>query len=243
MSVDLIESFNTYFDMIPADTEALKYQAYRLRYQVYCLETGFESPEHFPDELERDEFDETSEHFLILHKRSGEYAATTRLILPDRDNPARPFPLESHCVLERTGLIKRVPREKLAEVSRFCVSKSFKRRHGENGTTAGIGSEPRDAFLEDERRIFPHITLALIASLVRMNRRHGFTHWLAVMEPALIRFLAHIGIHSTPLGPLVDYHGQRQPCIIEVENLLAGVKNKSLEIWEFLTNRGRFWDA
>jgi len=241
MAVDFIEAFDTYFDMIPAETGALKYQVYHLRYQVYCLETGFESPEIYPDELEKDEFDDVSEHFLIRHKRTGEYAATTRLILPDRNNPVRPFPIESHCFIERTDLVDRVPREKLAEVSRFCVSKNFKRRHGESGTTAGIGSENCSSLIEDERRTFPHITLALIACLVRMNRRHGLTHWLAVMEPALIRFLAHIGIHFTAVGPLVAYHGKRQPCIIEVEYLLAGVKDKNREVWEFLTNRGDFW--
>jgi N-acyl amino acid synthase of PEP-CTERM/exosortase system len=242
MTVDFIDVFNTYFDMVPAENQALRDEVYRLRYQVYCLETGFESADNHPDELEKDDFDDNSEHFLILHKRSGEYAATTRLILPDSNDSARPFPIESYCIIDRADLVDAVPRNQLAEVSRFCVSKGFKRRHGEAGTTTGVNPDTQVRFTPDEQRTLPHITLALIACLVRMNRRHGFTHWLAVMEPALIRFLAHIGIHFTPIGPLVDYHGKRQPCMIEVDSLLSGVKAKDHSIWAFLTNRGCFWD-
>jgi N-acyl amino acid synthase of PEP-CTERM/exosortase system len=137
-------------------------------------------------------------------------------------------------------LVQQVPRMQLAEVSRFCVSKSFKKRQGEPGTTAGVSAKNFNTYTEDERRVFPHITLALIACLIRMNYQHGLTHWYAVMETALIRFLSQIGIYFTPIGPIVDYHGKRQPCIIEVEYLLEGVKNKNPEIWELLTDHGTF---
>jgi len=243
MTSNLVDAFHKYFEMIPANTDSLKKETYRLRYQVYCIETGFEMPEHCPDELEKDEFDDKSEHFLIRHRRSGEYAATTRLILPDTKNLERPFPIEQHCIIDRMDLVRKTPRTQLAEVSRFCVSKSFKKRQGESGTTTGVSAENANAYLEDERRVFPHITLALIACLVRMNYRHGLTHWYAVMETALIRFLTHVGIYFTPIGPIVDYHGKRQPCIIEVDYLLEGVKNKNPEVWELLTNRGAFWTS
>jgi len=243
MARDLIDAFHEYFEMVPVTTASLKEKVYRLRYQVYCLETGFEQPERCSDHMEKDEFDDFSAHFLIKHKRSGEYAATTRLILPDSEDPRRPFPIEQHCIIERMDLVQPIPRRQLAEVSRFCVSKSFKKRHGESGTTTGVSAENSNTYLDDERRVFPHITLALIACLVRMNHRHGLTHWYAVMETALIRFLSHVGIYFTPIGPIVDYHGKRQPCIIEVDYLLEGVKNKNPEVWELLTNRGAFWTS
>lgn len=243
MSSTLIDRFREYFEMIPANTAGLKKEAYRLRYQVYCIETGFEPRERCPSQLEQDEYDDQSSHFLIRHKQTGEYAATTRLILPDPKNPGRPFPIEQHCIIERTDLVQQVPRTQLAEVSRFCVSKNFKNRKGEPGTTAGVSAENSYIYSDDERRLFPHITLALIACLIRMNFQHGLTHWYAVMEAGLIRFLSHIGIHFTPIGPVVEYRGNRQPCIIEVKYLLEGVKNKNPEIWELLTDRGTFWQS
>ncbi|QSA96660.1 PEP-CTERM/exosortase system-associated acyltransferase [Methylococcus sp. EFPC2] len=240
MSNSLSDAFNVYFDMVHADNELLKREAYRLRYQVYCLETRF-LPDEYPDGLEKDSFDDSSAHCLIRHRRSEEFAATVRLILPHPTQPETLFPIETHCIIDRLDVIRGVPRTKLAEVSRFCVSKSFKRRQGESGTTTGVSADTADAATSaDEKRTFPHITLALIACLVRMSCHHGMTHWYAVMEPALIRFLTHFGIYFSPIGPLSDYHGKRQPCIIEVKFLLDGVAKKNPDLWAFLTDNGRF---
>ena len=39
---NIITPFNEYFEMVPALTDELKNEAFKLRYQVYCVETGFE---------------------------------------------------------------------------------------------------------------------------------------------------------------------------------------------------------
>ena len=91
MPSDLITAFNEYFELIHADTDALRMQVYQLRYQVYVLETGFESEADClrghdesgkPIHWEMDEFDNRSDHYLLRHRRTGVYAATARLILP-----------------------------------------------------------------------------------------------------------------------------------------------------------------
>jgi N-acyl amino acid synthase of PEP-CTERM/exosortase system len=222
--------------MVQADNSALKQEVYKLRYQVYCLETGFENPEDFPSEIEKDEYDDESIHFLIQHKRTGEYAATTRLILPNIEHPEKLFPMEKHCVIDRLDLVGHLQRSKIAEVSRFCVSKTFKRRAGELGTVTGINKSTENPFSEDERRSFPHITVGLLACLIYGCNQHGVSHWYAVMEPALIRFFTYIGMYFTGIGPVVEYHGKRQPCVIEQDYLLSGVKEKNVQVWELLTD-------
>ncbi|HSD85123.1 MAG TPA: PEP-CTERM/exosortase system-associated acyltransferase, partial [Anaerolineae bacterium] len=236
-------SFNDYFDMVPATTESLKLAVYRLRYQVFCLETGFEDKDCFPGKLEMDEYDRRSEHYLIRHRQSGVYAATTRIILPDTKNPESLFPIERHCSLTTSHLLEHIPRECLGEVSRFCVSGFFKRRPGEKGTLAGIGPQKHQYYhsTEEERRCWPHITLALIACLNRINLTHVTTHLYALMEPSLVRMLNSIGITFLPIGPLTDYHGIRQPCIIKVPDYLEKVKEKNFHVWEMLTDCGNFW--
>jgi len=243
MPRNIADSFDEYFDMVPADSAALKESVYRLRYQVFCLETGFEDTEEHPTGLEFDEFDERSEHYLIKHRRTGVYAATTRLIMADKNDPDATFPIERHCRLTRTDLLESVPRECLGEVSRFCVSGYFKRRSGEQGTIAGIGPQKNQYYhaSEDERRTWPHITLALIACLNRINLSHGTTHLYALMEPSLIRLLNAMGIAFLPIGPLTNYHGLRQPCLIKVPDYLEKVKAKNIHVWEMLTDRGNFW--
>lgn len=243
MPRNIADSFDEYFDMVPAETESLKLSVYRLRYQVFCLETGFEEMEHYPDGLEYDDYDHRSEHYLIRHRRTGVYAATTRLIMANQDDPNEPFPIERHCRLTRTDMIEHIPRECLGEVSRFCVSGFFKRRLGEQGTIAGIGPQKHQYYhpTDEERRTWPHITLALIACLNRINLSHGTTHLYALMEPSLIRLLNALGIAFLPIGPLTDYHGVRQPCLIQVPDYLERVKEKNFHVWEMLTDRGNYW--
>jgi hypothetical protein len=45
----------------------------------------------------------------------------------------------------------------------------------------------------------------------------------AVMAPALLRLLERFDLRFERLGPLIHYHGERQPCIAEAEALLDGL--------------------
>ena len=240
MSQEILESFKTYFEMVPARTAALKKEVYKLRFQVYCNEVQFEDPDSFPDGLETDEFDEQSIHYLIRHKQTDSYAATTRLILPDAQNPEKPFPIEIHSTIDNLEPIQGFPRKKLAEISRFCVSKDFKRRKSDNAnTTTGIDEKSVEQYTKEEKRTFPHITIALIACQIVASEEQDIHRWFAVMEPALFRFLSVLGIRFTKIGPVIEYHGKREPGIIKICDLLNGVKEKNPPLWHMLTNDGK----
>jgi N-acyl amino acid synthase of PEP-CTERM/exosortase system len=243
MNTDIANSFTLYFEIIPADTPALREAVYRLRYQVYCLETGYESLEKYPEGMEHDEFDNCSAHYLIRHKITGLFAGTTRLIL---NGPEHVFPIERYSHLDRPDLLAKVPREHIAEVSRFCVSKLFKRRPGELGTIAGVSGRHRSVYYrasEHERRIWPHMTLALITALHKMSFKYEKTHWLALMEPALFRLLKQIGIEFTAIGPVCNYHGKRLPCLLNVTDFLARIQQDNPDLWELFTDSGGFWES
>jgi N-acyl amino acid synthase of PEP-CTERM/exosortase system len=238
----IIDVFNQHFEMIPAVTDELKKEVYKLRYQVYCVENRFLNPDNYEDELEVDEFDNNSVHYLIYHRNLGVYMATTRLILPDANNPEKLFPIEIHSKIDNLDALEHIQRKHLAEASRFCVSKAFRRRKNELNSTTGIGIDTKtdNIFSQDERRVFPHITLALFACLVKMSRENNIYNWYAVMEPALIRFFSTLGINFIGIGPVTDYHGNRQPCTIELNDLLDGVAQRNPEHWDMLTNKGRY---
>jgi len=235
------ETFKDYFEIVPADTEELKQEAYRLRYLVYCLETGFESANQFSDAMEHDAFDSHSLHYLIRHRRSGEYAATARMILPDPASLNGLLPIEAYCTIDNTAVTAAIDRSRLAEVSRFCVSKSFKRRKNEAHTLAGLNPDwKNDFFTTEERRSFPHISFGLIASVIRACHHLKIEHLYGSMETPWLRFLAASGIHFIKIGPLTDYHGERWPCAIKVSDLLASVAEKNPDLWRLLTNDGHF---
>lgn len=237
MPNSIIDVFNEYFAMVPANSEELRKEVYKLRYQVYCVENGFLDSAHYQDAMESDEFDKHSCHYLIYHRKRGVYMATTRLILPDKNNLDKLFPIEIHSQIDNVDALTNISRHSLAEASRFCISKEFRRRKDEFPMT----SSEENVFTIDERRIFPHITLALFACLIKISHDYGIKDWYAVMESPLIRFFTMLGINFIEIGPLTDYHGKRKPCTIKVENLLEGVAKKDIRKWNMLTNKGIFW--
>lgn len=244
----LREIFYQYFEVMTGDTPEIRDEAFKLRYQVYCLEKGFEDASAFPDERETDRHDRRSVHGIVGHKKTGVTAATVRLVLPDRDNPDLPFPIEQNCrtSMESSREVLRViPRNSLAEISRFAVSKDFKRRVGEAGTISGIGPDPDSYFEQDPtgRRVIPHLILGLFTAIVRNSAENNINYWYAVMDVSLLRLLGRFGIKFLPLGGMVDYHGLRQPCIGSVNEVLAGIWRKRPEVWELITENGKIWPA
>lgn len=239
MTPDLITAFDQYFELIHADSEALHDEVYRLRYQVYVLETGFERAEDCTHGLEQDRYDGRSDHYLLRHRRTGLYAATTRLILPDPDDPLADFPIERHCTFfEGSKVNDPAIRRRLAEISRFAVSKAFKRRIGEAGTLSGVADDVDIYFEEHERRILPHLSLGLFAAVIRMVHANGITHCYAVMEPALHRLIGRFGVIFNPIGPKADYHGLRIPCLGTVDEALPNIKRVARPVWDLITERG-----
>lgn len=248
MSPDLVAAFNQYFELVHADTDELRRQVYLLRYQVYVLETGFEREDDCTcvDVLgagricwEEDEFDRRSDHYLVRHRSTGVYAATARLILPDPEGCSTSYPIESHCQLDRP-VVDMAVRARLGEISRFAVSKAFKRRINEFGTLAGVADNVDMYFEDHERRVLPHISLGLFAAVMHMAHDHGITHCYAVMEPALLRLLGRFGIIFNRIGPDVSYHGNRTPCLGTMEEALPNIQKVCPAVWDLITNRGEW---
>jgi N-acyl amino acid synthase of PEP-CTERM/exosortase system len=240
--INIIDGFNRYFEWVPATSEALKKEVYKLRYQVYCLEIKGLDSACYPDGLEYDDYDQHSVHYLIRHRASGEYAATTRLILPSINHPDRLFQLEAYCGINACAAVgNHIDRQHLGEASRFCVSKAFKKRKNEPDTIAAIVNAP-NIIPHEERRTFPHLTLALFACLVRASCKHNIHYWYALLEVPLIRFFSSLGIHFVRIGPPVIIYGERWPCVIKVSDLLNGVAEKNSDVWDMFTNKGQFWD-
>ncbi len=233
--------FTRAFTVELASTPAQVDEIYALRYQVYCLEHPFEDPAEFPDAREHDAFDPRSVHALVRHRASGQCVGAVRLVLSGDDGRAA-FPLEQHCGQAlspdvRATLAALSPR-RVAEISRFAVSRDFRRRYGESATPTGLSDESTYCDM-DGRRALPHITIGLFAAILRLSLDHGITHWLAVMEPTLLRLLKRFGITFPFIGASVNYHGVRQPTFSEVHGLVAGIGAARPDVWSFVTEDGR----
>lgn len=240
-------AFDQYFDVLAADSPDLRDIAYQIRYQVYCVETGFEDATCFPSLREQDAYDWHSTHSLLRHKASGEYAGTVRLVLADPDDPRQPFPIEAkvgqHFDTSRVQPF-RLPRQRVAEISRLAIARRFLSRLGDAGQRGGVAVADENGTMQTpEHRRFPHIILGLYMAIVRMSAEHEISHWYAMMEPSLARLLQRFGIHFQAIGPVMDYRGQRQPYLGVVEEVLAGIHRLRPEIWAFLTDEGKYYAA
>lgn len=226
----LSNNFHRHLDAEIALNDSQRTEAHQLRYDVYCRDRGYENPAEFPDGLEKDEFDDNSVHALVRHKSSNHAAGVVRLVFADQLNPEKPLPIELHCgdTFDQSVLDQfEFSRANIAEVSRFAVSSRFM-------AGAGIKKPAED----DSSRYFPHISLGLIAMLFVASAHHQVTHWYAVMEPSLSRLLSRSGIEFTPIGPIVDYHGKRQPMMAKVDDLLCNVYQKRYEFFKLIEGLG-----
>jgi N-acyl amino acid synthase of PEP-CTERM/exosortase system len=206
-----------YFEVVPAVDARLLDQVYALRYHVYCIEHQFENPASFPGERETDRYDASSRHIALIYRPSGEVVGTARVVLPKLAEAN--LPILSITGSEVHDELRRYPFERIGEISRYVVSKGFRRRKGE-AEFPDIGYSVSGA--APARRAMPHLTLELIRGIHQIAVSQQLQYLCACMRPALRRLLDQLGFHFKAIGPLVNYHGLRQPCIAAVDDLVVG---------------------
>lgn len=236
--------FNSAFEVELATTTKAINEVLEVRYQVYCIDRPFEDPNCFKDKRERDAYDVRSVHALIRHRITKDSAAAVRLVLADKNQPDAEFPMEGPCLHRMSPAAQQalaaIPRHQVAEMSRLAVSREFRRRVNESESPSGISEQATYTDTDGGQRALPYISLGLFAAIVKMSVKHGITHWLAVMEPTLLRLLKRYGISFEHVGATVEYHGRRRPVFTEAASLLDGIRRQRPDVWDLITESGRF---
>lgn len=181
-------------------------EVYKLRFNIYCKERGFESEEYYPDKLETDEYDPYSVHFIAM--LDSEPVGTSRLIL---HNPIG-FPIERYYKINFSQIP--VEKDKTAEISRLAISKETFRLL-RNHTT----------------RIF----YALFSEMYFESKRMGITFFFAAMTRGLYRLLSKCSIKFLQIGTPIEYHGIRAPFFTELQYLEANIFSGNPELSRFIS--------
>jgi N-acyl amino acid synthase of PEP-CTERM/exosortase system len=218
------ELYDRYFAVLPATTPHLLDAAYALRYQVYCVEHPFENPNEHPDGREIDPFDSHSVHAVLLYRPTETVVGCVRLILPKEGSGVAALPIASLLTDEGRERLNQCDPTRTAEISRYAVSKALRRRPGEE-----LYPDVGELSSADMRRLVPHISVGLVRGVAALARQRGITKVCAAMAPALGRLLERFGLVFESLGPVVDYHGPRQPCLADCESLIAGMAARNAE--------------
>jgi N-acyl amino acid synthase of PEP-CTERM/exosortase system len=227
----MAECYEETFAEVIATTPELREECFRLRYQVYCRERQFENPASGAAGLERDIYDDRSEHALLLHRATGISVGTVRLVRSVPTMPLGSLPFHLLCNDVRAHDREFLPPHCTAEVSRFAISKE--RTQLAFRTAVEMGARHRDSATRSMT------ILGLLRAAMEMAAINGIEYFCAVMEPALVRRLGSLAVEFKPLGGLVDYHGRRQPCYAHIPSMAEKTRMLNPGVWALATDHGR----
>lgn len=228
---NLAEGFNRFFSVAPALQDAEKDDVYFIRHDVYARELGFEPVR--PDQRETDAYDATAAHCLLRTAEAPQrLVGCARLVFPDAQVPDALMPFEKSC---RDSLFRdvidpaKLPRDRVAEVSRLAVLSDFRRRRGEESREVAI--DVRD-FGDSQQPRFPYIPVGLYMAAVQMALRHNIEHIFTLTEPRLAEHFAKLGVKIVPIGNPIEHRGTRVPSVIHAPSVESGLRLMIRPLWK-----------
>lgn len=214
----LFEKFSNEYNFILAKTIGEKNKALLLRHAVFLRELHYEMHEDQTKNYETDEYDDSSIHCLIEHKKSGLPAGCMRLVIPSSDPTSKFYklPVEkqgkqklNHDILHPSIMSK----IQLCEVSRLAISRHFRPRQQVKNQLDVVLDEYN--FSIEETETFPLIAIGLFLCTYSLVGLSGRRHVFAMMEPRLPRLLSLSGFHFTQVSEVIEYHGSRHAYYID----------------------------
>lgn len=205
-------------------------EVFRLRYQVYCTECGFEDPKDHTHGIEKDEYDEHATHFVAVHPEDNKIIGTVRLI----NNSVLGFPIEKFCTVDLDT--SKIPKDDIGEISRLAISKTFRRRVGD-GVYGGSDRVPgrEDKSGDNRRDSNLPIVMGLLKAIYIESKCRGKINWYAAMERSLFLLLKRLGFVFHPIGGESNYHGYRTPYIIRIGTLDSEIAKKNPKLFKTFT--------
>lgn len=238
------------FKFVEVDTEFLKKEIFKLRYDVYVREFGFEKKEFHPSGLEKDIYDSHSVELAAIEQLSAEtqkVIGTIRLILHSEHG----FPIENVVTIDSTN--KKTPTDRIAEISRLAICKDYRRCQGDglygvkSYLRASSGEIPpyKEEARNEKVRIQPYLIWGLFKELYQVSKKLGITHWYMITEKKLWYALKRFDLIFRQIGEPVDYHGMRIPYLGVIAEIEQNLINKHMDFYQdFLTGLDRkYWPA
>ena len=214
----LLEKFSNEYNFILAKTASEKNKALLLRHAIFLQELNYEMHEDQTKKYETDEYDNTSIHCLIEHKKSGLPAGCMRLVIPSSDPTSKlyrlPVEIQGEQKLNhRTLHPSLMSKIQLCEVSRLAISRHFRPRQQDKNQLDVVFDGYN--FSTEETETFPLIAIGLFLCTYSLVGLSGRQHVYAMMEPRLPKLLSLSGFHFTQVSEVIEYHGSRHAYYID----------------------------
>ncbi len=174
-------------EVIEANTPETLEIHYRIRFEVYCLERGFEPYDRFEQGMESDHYDKVAAHFIARSKRTGEWLGACRIVAGKIED----LPVSHHVRIDD------IPQNPgwLGEVSRLCVVKSRAREAGHHESS---------------------VMLSLLSAARAWSLRHDLGELVLLTTESVSRLLARFKILLTRIGPSCLLNGRRSPFLFNL---------------------------
>jgi N-acyl amino acid synthase of PEP-CTERM/exosortase system len=230
---NLGHGFRKYFEVHPAIDDDLRDDVFRIRHEVYCEELGFEPVR--PDRRETDDYDANSLHCLMrTSSEPRRLVGCTRVVLAKRDDPDYLLPFERTCAatLDRSIVDPaKLPRDRIAEVSRLAVRSLYRRRRGEKSGDAPIHDEDFGTVTQPR---FPYIPIGLYLGAIALASRSGIDTLFVLTEPRLASHFAKLGVDIRQIGGPVNHRGARIPSMMDVQSIIKGMRFLVKPMWRVI---------
>ncbi len=232
----IADNFNQYFKVKFANSKVLRQEAFKIRYNVYSQELGWEPTNQLA--METDEYDDYSYHCLLEHRRTGTFAGCVRLVIPPPLTPNLLLPFEKNCLhtAHHQVVDTTIPnRGSFAEISRLAVLSSFRRREKEKNTPFVLQAiDPTTVYSEEERRNFPNIAMGLYLAAVSLADICQHSAMFVMMEPRLNRRLKRFGLPFLQVGDEMNYHGQRAMFYLAKKDFSASLTHELKRLYDII---------
>lgn len=212
--------FDERYTAVLADTDEAKAVHYNLRYQVYCMEKAYETPDTFEAEMEVDQYDQHSVHFLIQEKITGRWLATMRLVIAEADR----LPMRKIAAIDCDPTNNR---GKIAELSRLSIIDHF--RHDRERAT-------------EYRASIPEILLGLIRAATRYSTDQGINQWMFLCKRSMMRILNECGMAIHNIGPRCEHRGIRYPYWADLENGFEDLSKAAPKVFDMFSKDVAYWN-
>jgi N-acyl amino acid synthase of PEP-CTERM/exosortase system len=224
------DGYRQYFEMMPAlETDRIG-DVHFIRHDVYARELGFEAVR--PDQRETDKYDRHAVHCLVRTiNEPKRLAGCARVVLTDPQEPQALLPLELYCrdSIDRTIIDPtKLPRNKIAEISRVAVMGEFRRRKGEGGQEAPVADQD---FGDDKQPRFPYIPISLYFAAVQMAQRAGIEYLFTLTEPRLAQHFGKLGVNVITIGEAVEHRGLRVPSMLMANEIYGSLRSLVKPLW------------
>lgn len=224
------DGYRQYFEMMPAlETDRIG-DVHFIRHDVYARELGFEAVR--PDQRETDKYDRHAVHCLVRTiNEPKRLAGCARVVLTDPQEPQALLPFELYCrdSIDRTIIDPtKLPRNKIAEISRVAVMGEFRRRKGEGGQEAPVADQD---FGDDKQPRFPYIPISLYFAAVQMAQRAGIEYLFTLTEPRLAQHFGKLGVNVITIGEAVEHRGLRVPSMLMANEIYGSLRSLVKPLW------------